>query len=318
MSGGHLNNPKAFTIGLKHSGLLWQCQAGETLLESAQRQGICLPHSCQNGTCRTCRLQSHVNSFNYRVEWPGLSAEEKRSGMTLSCVAIPNEDVWIDDSGLDTEQFTQAFHVIHEDPYFLILHKPSGLLSVPGRGPDKQDCLSARVQKRYPNALVVHRLDQATSGVMVMALGAQAQRELSLLFSKAQMHKTYLAKVHGHVPNSHWQVIDEPIYANWDMRPKREVNESGKPSQTRYRCILSNAKLSVLEIEPLTGRTHQIRVHLSHLGHPILGDTLYASEEVAALSPRLMLHAHTLSFLHPFSNVPMSVCAAPADEFKAL
>ena len=238
--------------------------------------------------------------------------------MTLTCVATPGENFWIDDAGLDPERFSGAFQVLVRDPSFLVLNKPSGLLSVPGRGPSKSDCLSSRVQKVYPHALIVHRLDQATSGLMIMALGASAQTQLSHLFAQSKMHKTYFAKVQGHLPTGDWQMIDEPIYADWALRPKRVVDPRGKSSQTRYRCVQSNDKVSLLEIEPLTGRTHQIRVHLAHLGHPILGDALYANEEVASWSPRLCLHAHTLEFYHPTTDEPIHVTSPLPVEFTSL
>jgi tRNA pseudouridine32 synthase/23S rRNA pseudouridine746 synthase len=227
---------------------------------------------------------------------------------------MPKENFCIDDSTLDPRCYAGAFHVLARDPFFLVLNKPSGLLSVPGKGPTKSDSLSSRVQKVHPDALIVHRLDQATSGLMIMALGASAQTQLSHLFSQSKIHKTYMAKVHGQIPVCDWQLIDEPIYADWALRPKRVVDPRGKPSQTRYRCVQSNEEASLLEIETLTGRTHQIRVHLAHLGYPILGDTLYANEEVASLSPRLLLHAHSLQFSHPFTMQQVHVrCTLPLE-----
>jgi tRNA pseudouridine32 synthase / 23S rRNA pseudouridine746 synthase len=317
-SGGRLIKPEAFTISLQKARIQWQCESDETLLMSALRQGIELPSSCQNGTCRTCLLQSNSTRHTYRIEWPGLSAQEKASGMTLSCVATPAENMCIDDSHWAPERSAGAFHVRTRDPFFLVLDKPSGLLSVPGKGPSKSDCLSTRVQRIYPDALVVHRLDQATSGLMIMALGASAQTQLGHLFSQSKVQKTYLAKVQGHMPLSDWETIDAPIYADWAQRPKRCVDPRGKDSQTRYRCLQSNGQVSLLEVAPLSGRTHQIRVHLSHLGYPILGDTLYASEKVASLSPRLLLHAHTLAFVHPFTEQPITVKSNLPVEFLSL
>ncbi|MGK2953091.1 MAG: RluA family pseudouridine synthase [Thiobacillus sp.] len=199
---------------------------------------------------------------------------------------------------------TQEPAVVYADDILLVVDKPSGLLAVPGRGVDKQDCLSARVQARYPDALIVHRLDMATSGLMVMARGAAAQRELSKAFAARAVNKRYIAVVAGRLetPPEGWGVIDLPIIVDWPNRPLRIVDHAhGKPSLTRWRVLGhdetgSNTRV---ELEPITGRSHQLRVHLRELGHPILGDALYAPPEVRALSERLLLHACRLSFVHP-------------------
>lgn len=189
-----------------------------------------------------------------------------------------------------------------------MLDKPSGLLAVPGRGPDKQDCLSARVQAVYPEALVVHRLDQPTSGLMVMARHPTAQRVLSEAFAARQVHKQYTAVVNGQLeaPQSDdgWDLIDLPIAVDWPRRPLRVIDAAGKPSQTRWRQVgLSGDGLSSrLLLEPWTGRTHQLRVHLAAVGHPILGDALYADTAVCARAERLLLHASWLRFAHPMTG----------------
>lgn len=200
--------------------------------------------------------------------------------------------------------------VVHADEAIVVLDKPSGLLSVPGRGPDKQDCLSARVQTRYADALVVHRLDMSTSGLIVMARGAAVQRALSDAFANRQVTKRYEAIVHGVVDatGDDWRMIDLPIAVDWPNRPLRVINhETGKPSVTRLRRLQYDATrhASHVLLEPLTGRTHQLRLHLQAIGHPILGDALYAPLDVAALAPRLMLHACELGFVHPVSGVAM-------------
>ncbi len=200
--------------------------------------------------------------------------------------------------------------VVYADDAIVVLVKPSGLLSVPGRGPDKQDCLSARVQARFADALVVHRLDMATSGLIVMARGAAAQRALSEAFASRLVDKRYEAIVHGEMAatGDTWQVIDLPIAVDWPNRPLRTINyDSGKSSVTRWRLSHFDAlrHTSHVLLEPLTGRTHQLRLHLQAIGHPILGDALYAPPEVAALSPRLLLHACGLGFTHPASGLPM-------------
>ena len=199
-------------------------------------------------------------------------------------------------------------HLIHEDDQMIVLDKPAGLLAVPGRGPDKQDCLSARAQARWPDALVVHRLDMATSGLVVMARGLDAQRQLSRAFETRQVHKRYTAVVAGALnnaqPDNGWNTIDLPLTIDWPNRPRSIVSaELGKPSVTRWRVAdPSDDDSTRLELEPVTGRTHQLRVHLQAIGHPILGDMLYATPEQQTRAPRLLLHAHQLSLPHPLSN----------------
>jgi tRNA pseudouridine32 synthase/23S rRNA pseudouridine746 synthase len=195
---------------------------------------------------------------------------------------------------------------VYADEQLLVLDKPAGLLCVPGRGADKQDCLAARVQAVYPDALVVHRLDMATSGLWLMARGARVQRILSDAFAKRQVSKRYVAVVAGRLENSlpagDWALIDLPIAADWPNRPLRIIDsQHGKPSQTRWHVLAydSQADTTRVELEPITGRSHQLRVHLQALGHPILGDTLYAPPEVQARAPRLLLHASELRFAHP-------------------
>jgi tRNA pseudouridine32 synthase/23S rRNA pseudouridine746 synthase len=204
---------------------------------------------------------------------------------------------------------------IHEDEHLLVLEKPSGLLSVPGRGPDKQDCLSNRVQDIYPEALIVHRLDQDTSGLLLMARGIEAQRRLSRLFETRQVKKRYVAVVAGQplqtqdttaMDEDGWRTIDGPILLDWERRPLHIIHPDGKPSRSRWRALQSSDTATLVELEPVTGRTHQLRVHLQSIGHPILGDSLYATPDIKALSPRLLLHAQELAFAHPFTQAPMS------------
>lgn len=208
--------------------------------------------------------------------------------------------------------------VVHVDEHFLVLNKPSGLLSVPGRGPDKQDCLSKRIQAVYPETLIVHRLDQDTSGLLLMARSLEAQRRLSRLFETRQVHKRYLAVVVGQPQQSPlagaadaegWYTIDGPILLDWERRPIHIIHPDGKPSRSRWRVMQAGADSTLIELEPVTGRTHQLRVHMQSIGHPMLGDSLYAPAEIVAISPRLMLHAHTLAFAHPFSLKEMGFSA---------
>ena len=211
----------------------------------------------------------------------------------------------------------QEPELVYVDDTLLVVDKPGGLLAVPGRGADKQDCLAARVQARYPDALIVHRLDMATSGLMVMARGAAAQRELSKAFAARAVTKRYVAMVAGRLeaPVEGWGVIDLPIIVDWPRRPLRIVDHQlGKPSLTRWR-VLGNDETGLntrVELEPVTGRSHQLRVHLRELGHPILGDALYAPPEVQALAGRLLLHACSLRFVHPLTGEALAFeSAAP-------
>ncbi len=201
------------------------------------------------------------------------------------------------------------------DTAVLVLDKPAGLLSVPGRGPDKQDCLSRRVQARFPDALVVHRLDMATSGLMLMARGNLAQTTMGKAFAARQVHKRYQALVHGLLPahEGRWQEIDLAIAVDWPNRPRRIICAlTGKPSLTRWRVLAHTREgCSRLELEPVTGRSHQLRVHLLAIGHPIVGDTLYPAPEPMPAATRLMLHATEIHFDHPFTGTPMIFASIP-------
>lgn len=193
----------------------------------------------------------------------------------------------------------------------IALDKPAGLLAVPGRGADKADCLSARAQQRWPDALIVHRLDQATSGLMLLARGASVQRALSAAFAERRVHKRYQAIVHGQLtaPGSDdgWATIDLPLKLDWPQRPRRIVDiDGGKPSRTRWRIMTHDAASGTtrVELEPVTGRSHQLRVHLQALGHPIVGDRLYGLPDDAE---RLMLHACELRLAHPLTGAPLAL-----------
>jgi tRNA pseudouridine32 synthase/23S rRNA pseudouridine746 synthase len=187
---------------------------------------------------------------------------------------------------------------VFQDAHLLIFNKPAGLLSVPGRGEDKQDCLSARIQQQFPDALVVHRLDMATSGLMVFARGETMQRELSRMFRERKVNKRYVALVAGVLENEVGE-IDLPLIVDWPNRPRSKVDfDSGKLSLTRYRLLGIEDGDSRVELEPITGRTHQLRLHLASIGHPIIGDTLYDGR----IAERLMLHATRLAFYHPISS----------------
>lgn len=194
-----------------------------------------------------------------------------------------------------------------------MVNKPAGLLSVPGRGADKADSLTTRVQKEFPDALAVHRLDMATSGLVVFARGAEMQRRLSQMFREREVEKRYVAVVAGKVEPAAGEV-NLPIVANWPNRPLRKIDvESGKPSLTRFHVLSHDADTdtSRVELEPVTGRTHQLRVHMAAIGHPILGDTLYGGVACES-AERLLLHATVLGFAHPLSEAPLGrVCEPP-------
>lgn len=204
--------------------------------------------------------------------------------------------------------------LIHEDEALLAIDKPAGLLAVPGRGADKQDCLWLRVRSRWPDALVVHRLDMATSGLMLFARGAAMQRRLSGDFAARRIDKHYVAVVDGRMAAPAGR-IELPLMADWSRRPLQKVDAArGKPAQTDWQVIGFDEGLqaSRLTLQPRTGRTHQLRVHLQAIGHPILGDALYAPAAVRERAPRLLLHACALQLLHPLSGAPLLLhCATP-------
>ncbi|MBK1634277.1 RluA family pseudouridine synthase [Rhodovulum adriaticum] len=195
--------------------------------------------------------------------------------------------------------------VLHEDHELLVVNKPSGLLSVPGRGAHLADCLLSRVQLAFPQALLVHRLDRDTSGVIVFALTPPAQRHLGLQFEKRQTKKTYVARVWGRLePKT--GTVDLPLIVDWPNRPKQMVDhENGKPAITDWRVQRYEDGTTRVRLMPKTGRSHQLRVHMQALSHPILGDPFYA-EGPARDAPRLMLHAEELRLRHPDGGRGMS------------
>ena len=193
--------------------------------------------------------------------------------------------------------------IVTTDGAFLIANKPSGLLAVPGRGPDKADCLSARVQAEFPEALVVHRLDMETSGLMVFARSLDAQRSLNRAFEQRRVEKYYVAVVTG-IVESDEGTINRPLICDWPNRPRQMVDHNvGKPSTTHYVVLARDATLMQTRVglTPVTGRSHQLRVHMASLGHAIIGDSLY-SPNPPREGQRLLLHAAKLSFPHPVSG----------------
>ncbi len=194
--------------------------------------------------------------------------------------------------------------ILHADEHLLVLDKPAGLLSVPGRGADKQDCLSARVQAGFPEALTVHRLDMATSGLMLMARSKAMQAALGRLFEQRRIDKAYEAVLEGRL-EADAGFVELPLICDWPRRPRQRVCFThGKPSLTEFRCLgREGGQRSRVRLLPHTGRSHQLRVHMQAIGHPILGDELYASPAGHAASPRLLLHACRLAFVHPATGV---------------
>lgn len=201
--------------------------------------------------------------------------------------------------------------ILYDDHALLAVNKPAGLLSVPGRGAHLADCLITRIQATFPTALLVHRLDRDTSGVMVFALTPHAQRALGQQFEKRQTRKTYVARVWGQVTEK-TGTVDLPLIVDWPNRPLQKVcHDTGKPAVTDWRLLRSTATESRLRLMPRTGRSHQLRVHMQALGHPILGDPFYAQGPALAF-PRLMLHSEELRLNHPESGKGLSF-RAPAD-----
>ncbi|MFP4275407.1 MAG: pseudouridine synthase [Paracoccaceae bacterium] len=188
--------------------------------------------------------------------------------------------------------------ILHEDHELLVVDKPAGLLSVPGKGAHLADCLLSRVQAAFPQALLVHRLDRDTSGVMVFALSPHAQRHLGLQFEKRQTRKTYVARVAGRLEPRRG-LVDLPLAVDWPNRPRQMVcHETGRAAQTEWRVQRHGTGETRVKLMPRTGRSHQLRVHMATLGHPILGDPLYA-EGPAGDHPRMMLHSEELRLRHP-------------------
>jgi len=202
--------------------------------------------------------------------------------------------------------------ILYQDEHILVVNKPSGLLSVAGRLPEHNDSIMTRIQRDFPNAQSVHRLDMATSGVMVVALTKPAERELKRQFREREPSKTYVARVWGQlVPDE--GLVDLPLICDWPNRPKQKVCfETGKAAQTEWQVLSRDDVSCRVQLKPITGRSHQLRVHMLAMGHPILGDNFYASPEAKALSPRLLLHAERLTITHPVFGNSMTF-KQPAD-----
>jgi tRNA pseudouridine32 synthase/23S rRNA pseudouridine746 synthase len=199
--------------------------------------------------------------------------------------------------------------ILHEDSDIVVLNKPSGLLTVPGKDPALFDSLETRVQARYPTSKVVHRLDKDTSGILLMALNKQALGNLGSQFEGRKTRKSYVARVWGAL-EAETGKVDLPLATDWEHKPRQRVDfERGRPSQTEWQVIGREGNVTRLRLTPITGRTHQLRVHMMAIGHPILGDPFYATGEALATADRLQLHAEMLSFFHPADGLERTFIA---------
>ena len=193
----------------------------------------------------------------------------------------------------------ESIRILHRDDHLLLVRKPDLLLSVPGRHPLNRDCLILRLQRDYPSASIVHRLDLDTSGIMVVPLDRAAHAHISRQFQQRTVEKEYVAVVHGVVANDEGE-IDLPIACDWANRPRQVIcHQRGKHALTRYRVLARLPDRTRLLLRPVTGRSHQLRIHLRELGHPILGCDMYAHREARDMAARMLLHATRLAFEHP-------------------
>lgn len=208
----------------------------------------------------------------------------------------------------DATPTSVPYKKLHCDPHLLVVSKPSRLLSVPGRGEEKQDCLISRVQTEHADALIVHRLDFDTSGLIVLARNKEIHRALSILFQDRRVEKKYVAIIDGYLKEQEG-TVDLPLLVDWPNRPLHRVDfENGKPSQTYFERVSYNDEDDTTRVDlyPQTGRTHQLRVHMQAIGHTIIGDPLYATPTAFEKASRLLLHAETLSFTHPVTGELMT------------
>jgi|TARA_B100000470_G_scaffold75926_1_gene58362 tRNA pseudouridine32 synthase/23S rRNA pseudouridine746 synthase len=206
---------------------------------------------------------------------------------------------------------TPYLSIVYQDDDLLIVNKPSGLLTVPGKDPKHADCLIARINRVFPTAKIVHRLDMATSGIICLAMHKEAHRNLSIQFQDRKTAKRYIARVFGKLEQETGSV-DLPLICDWPNRPKQMVDhDNGKPSLTHFKVLEYEQNATRVELTPITGRSHQLRVHMLSLGHPILGDKLYAHPEAFAMASRLQLHAEMLTLAHPASGETLVFEAAP-------
>lgn len=203
-------------------------------------------------------------------------------------------------------------NIIYKDGDILVLDKPSGLLSVAGNQPHLADCLESRAKAKFPNALIVHRLDKDTSGIIILALNKKSHANIGLQFEKRKIEKQYIANVWGEMKHDSGQ-IDAPLITDWINRPKQKIDfEKGKSAVTNWQVIKRNNNFTTTQLSPITGRSHQLRVHMLSLGHPILGDNLYAHDEALKAAKRLELHATFIKFTHPTNGKHISFTSKPS------
>jgi tRNA pseudouridine32 synthase / 23S rRNA pseudouridine746 synthase len=202
----------------------------------------------------------------------------------------------------------QGLEIVHQDHRVVVCNKPSGLLTVAGKDPSLSDCLEARVQALFPShpaTKVVHRLDKDTSGLLLLALDKKALAHLGQQFEKRRIEKYYVARVWGELAEDSG-LVDLPLATDWDNKPRQRIDfERGRSAQTQWEVLAREGGVTRLRLVPLTGRTHQLRVHMQALGHPILGDAFYATSDALAAADRLQLHAEMLGFTHPEDDRPM-------------
>jgi tRNA pseudouridine32 synthase/23S rRNA pseudouridine746 synthase len=200
----------------------------------------------------------------------------------------------------------EAIKILHQDGDLLLVRKPDLLLSIPGRHPLNKDCLITRLRVEFPSASIVHRLDLDTSGIMIIPLNKPCHAHISRQFQERRVEKSYHAIVYGNVANDSGE-IDLPIAPDWTDRPRQKIcHERGKSALTRYEVLRREEDRTRLLLKPVTGRSHQLRIHLRELGHPILGCDMYAHDEALGMADRLMLHATTLAFEHPGTGLPIA------------
>lgn len=202
--------------------------------------------------------------------------------------------------------------ILYQDDDLLIIDKPNGLLTVPGKDPAHFDSAITRVNRVFPDAKIVHRLDMATSGILCIAMNKAAHRHLSIQFQDRKTEKQYIARVVGQISEMTGSV-NEPLICDWPNRPKQKIcYEIGKPSLTHWQVLSYEDNATRVALTPVTGRSHQLRVHMQSIGHPILGDKFYATSEALAMAPRLQLHAELLCIEHPTTGEALTFrCPAP-------
>jgi len=205
-----------------------------------------------------------------------------------------------------------GLNLLFEDEHLLVVNKPAGLLSVPGNSPQKKDCMESRLQAEFLEALTVHRLDMSTSGILLFARNKTTHSAMSKLFAEREISKTYIAIVDGLLAQDKGE-INAPLMVDWVNRPRQMIHEDGKPSCTFYEVISRDeeANTTRVQLTPITGRSHQLRVHMMSIGHAILGDEFYASDEAFQKADRLLLHAEKLAFTHPITQIPLHIHCPP-------